>query len=149
MTPFLAAIASILALTGLAWLAGRAARLAICPACVGIAGTWTWMLAARLAGFAVDAAMLGILMGASVVGFAQWFGDRLARGRSAKLWKALALPLGCAAAYGVVVEQWVLAGAGLLLLAALAALFRLPAVRASAKDAAVVSQLEERMKKCC
>jgi hypothetical protein len=71
------------------------------------------------------------------------------RGRSAKLWKALALPLGCAAAYGVVVEQWVLAGAGLLLLAALAALFRLPAARASAADAAVVSQLEERMKKCC
>lgn len=147
MSPFILAVASVLVLTGLAWLAGRAARLAICPACVGIAGTWAWMLAARLAGLAVDSAMLGILMGASVAGFTQWLGDRLPPGRSAKLWKALALPAGCAAAYGAATQQWLIGGGAALLFAGLAVAFRMPVQPAA--DAAAVSQLEERMKRCC
>lgn len=145
----LVAIASMFILGLLAWLAGKlSSRVPICPVCVGVAGTWLWMIAARLGGYAVDSALLGILMGASVVGFAQAIETRLPHGRSLLLWKMLALPVGIVAAAGLAGEHWRLAGAAGAALAALTALF-LRRKRADKGDSATVAQLEERMKKCC
>lgn len=132
----------------LAWLAGKVSRLPVCPVCVGVAGTWLWMLGARLGGFAVDSTMLAILLGASAVGIAQWIENRMPLGRSPLLWKALALPAGFAAAYGLAAELWFVAAAATAALALLVALFLRPR-RAAAGDPAVIAQLEERMKKCC
>lgn len=145
---FLLPIASLLALTVLAWLASKATRLAICPICVGVSGTWLWLLAARLGGLAVDTTMLPVFLGASVVGAAHWIEARLPKERSALLWKALALPVGFIAAYGLVAQSWALAAVAAAVLASLAALFLRPS-RPTAGDPAAVSQLEERMKKCC
>jgi len=149
MTSLLLAVASMFILGLLAWLAGKvSSRVPICPVCVGVAGTWLWMIAARLGGYAVDTTLLGILLGASVVGFAQAIETRLPHGRSPLLWKALALPVGIAAAAGLAGEHWSLAGAAGAALAALTALF-LRQQRADKSDSAAVAQLEERMKKCC
>lgn len=148
MTHFVLAIASMFALTLLAWLVGKISRFSVCPVCVGVSGTWLWMLVARLGGFEVDAVMLAILLGASVVGVAQWIETRLPPGRSPLLWKALALPIGFAAAYGLVAERWIVAVAAAAAFALLAALFLRPP-REVAGDPAMVAQLEERMKKCC
>lgn len=147
MTTILAAIASMLALTALAWLARKASRWPVCPICVGVAGTWLWLLVARTAGLAVEPAVLAMLLGASVLGGAQWVEARLPAGRSPLLWKALALPAGFAAAYGLVAQRWIEATLAALALAVLAAMFVRP--RGARGDAAVVAQLEERMKKCC
>jgi hypothetical protein len=149
MMSLLVAIASMFILGLLAWLAGKvSSRVPICPVCIGVAGTWLWMVAARFGGYAVDTTLLGILMGASVVGFAQAIETRLPTGRSPLVWKALALPVGIVAAAGMAGEHWALAAAAGAALGFLAALF-LRRRRADGGDAAAVAQLEERMKKCC
>jgi hypothetical protein len=148
MTSLLLAIPSMFALGLLAWLAGKLARLPVCPVCVGVAGTWLWMIAARLGGYAVDTTLLGILMGASVVGFAQAIETRLPPGRSPLAWKTLALPVGIVVAAGLVGGHWSLAGAAGAALALLTAVF-LWRRTGGTSDSAAVSQLEERMKKCC
>ena len=142
------ALASIFALAGLGWLAGKTLRLSLCPICFGVAGTWLWMLGARFAGFAVDTTMLAVLLGASVVGIAGQLETRLARGRSPLLWKTLALPVGFVAAYGLAAERWDVAAIAVLALGLLAALFLLPR-RVAAADEDVVKKLEQQMKKCC
>lgn len=148
MTSFLLPVASLLLLTLLAWRARSVLGLAVCPICLGVSATWLWMLAARQAGAAVDTTMLALLLGASVVGGAQWVQARLPPRRSPLLWKALAIPAGCIAAYGLVAQWWVLAAAAAAAAALLAALF-LRAPQQAAGDAALIAQLEERMKQCC
>lgn len=148
MTTLAFAVASMLGLTGLAWLASRASRLPICPVCVGVAGTWAGLLAARFAGFSVDATVLAILLGASVLGITQWRAERLTQAGSALLWKALAVPSGSAAAYGLVAELWGFAALSALAFALLGLLFGVPR-QVPGSDSAAVSQLEERMKRCC
>ena len=148
MTHLVLALVSMLALGLLAWVAGRVSRLPVCPVCVGVAGTWLWMLAARLGGFAIDTVILGILLGASVVGVAQWVETRITPGRLPLLWKAIALPTGFAAAYGLVAERWVLAIGAAAALGFVALVFLRPR-RAGAGDPEAVAHLEERMKQCC
>ena len=145
---FALAVVSIFALAGLAWLAGKALRFPLCPICFGVAGTWLWMLGARFAGFPVDATMLAVLLGASVVGIAAQLETRLPRGCSPLLWKTLTLPVGFIAAYGLVAERWIVAAIAVSALVLLAALFLLPR-RLAATDEAAVEKLEQQMKKCC
>jgi len=148
MTSLLIVIASMLMLGLLAWLGGKFLRLPVCPVCVGVAGTWLWMIAARLGGYAVDTTLLGILLGASVVGFAQAIETRLPPGRSPLVWKALAFPVGIVAVAGLAGEHWGLAGAAGAVLALLTAgVLRRRDTKTT--DSAVVSELVERMKKCC
>lgn len=147
MSTILVAMMSMLALTGLAWIASRVSHLAICPVCIGISGTWLGLLAARSAGFAVDATVLGILLGATVLGVVQWRAEQLRQGSSALLWKALAIPIGSAAAYGLAAGLWSTAALAGLAFALLALAFQ--ASRQAPEDSAAVSQLEERMKRCC
>ena len=145
---FALAVVSIFALAGLAWLAGKALRFPLCPICFGVAGTWLWMLGARFAGLPVDATMLAVLLGASVVGIADQLEGRLPRGYSPLLWKTLTLPVGFIAAYGLVAERWIVAAIAVSALVLLAALFLLPR-RLAGSDEAVVRKLEQEMKKCC
>lgn len=141
-------IVSILVLAGLAWLAGRALRSALCPICIGVAGTWLWMLVARFAGLPTDATMLAVLLGASAVGIAGQVESRVAQGRSPLLWKTLALPTGLVAAYGIVEARWGVAAVAAVALAVLSATFLRPPRHARA-DGEVVRKLEQQMKNCC
>lgn len=148
MTVILITTISILAITGLAWLATKVLPFPVCPICVGVAGTWLWMVAAGLAGFAFDASMLAILLGGSVVGTAYQLEKRLARGRSPLLWKTLCLPIGFAAAYGVAVSHWSLLAIGSAGLLLLTAVFFMPR-RHSEKNSTAVEKLKREMEKCC
>ena len=148
MTIILITIISILAITGLAWLAEKVLPFPVCPICAGVAGTWLWMLAARLAGFAFDAAMLAILVGGSVVGVAYQLEKHLPRGRSPLLWKTLFLPIGFVAAYGLVIPHWSVLATAAVVLLLLTAVFFMPR-RDSQDNSAAVEKLETEMKKCC
>ena len=148
MTIILITTVSILAITGFAWLAGKILPFRVCPVCVGVAGTWIWMLAAQLAGFAPDASMLAILLGGSVVGMAYQLEKHLPQGRSPLLWKTLLLPTGFAAAYGLAVAHWSLLAMAVAALLFVAAVFFVPRSHAE-KNSAAVEKLEQDMKKCC
>jgi len=148
MTIVLTTIASILAIAGLAWAAGRMLRLPLCPICSGVAGTWLWMVVARHFGFAVDAVMLSTLIGGSVVGIAYQLEKRLAGAGSPLLWKTLFIPAGFAAAYGLAVAQWALLAIALVALLLLAAYFLWPRGSAGTSSSAV-QELESKMKNCC
>jgi len=148
MTVILITVLSILAITGLAWLAGKVLPFSICPICVGIAGTWLWMLTAQLAGFAVDAVMLAILMGGSVVGIGDQLEKHLPPGRSPLLWKTLFLTTGFVAAYGLAAALWNVMASAIIALLLLTAKFFIPR-RQPDNNNAVVEKLKEAMKKCC
>ncbi len=148
MTIILITTLSILAITGLAWLARKVLPFPVCPICVGVAGTWLWMLAGRLAGFAFDAPMLAILLGGSVAGIAYQLEKHLPQGRSPLLWKTLFLPIGFVAAYGLAVAHWRLLAMAIVALLLLTAVFFVPR-RQPEKNSAVVEKLKEDMKKCC
>jgi hypothetical protein len=148
MTIIAITIASILVLAGLAWTASRLLRMPLCPICTGVAGTWLWMLVARHYGIAVDAAMLSILLGGSVVGIAYQLEKRLAGARSPLAWKTLFIPAGFAAAYGLALASWAVLAAALFLLVLLSAYFLWPRATASTSSAAV-QELESKMKNCC
>lgn len=148
MTVIVITAISILVLTGLAWLVGKALRLALCPVCIGVAGTWAWMLAARLAGYAIDIPMLAVLVGGSAAGIACQLEKRLPAGRSPLLWKTLFFPIAFTAAYAIVAAQWDVTALAVGLLALLIAVFFLPRRDLAADDAAV-RKIEEQMKKCC
>ena len=148
MTVILITTISILAITGFAWLAAKILPFPICPICIGVAGTWIWMLAAPLAGFAPDASMLAILLGGSVVGIADQLEKHLPQGRSPLLWKTLFLPIGLGAAYGLAVAQWSLLAMAVAALLLLTAVFFVPRGHAE-KNSAAVEKLERDMKKCC
>ena len=119
----------MLTLIALAWLAWQVTRAPLCPVCIGVSGTWLGLVAARLAGVHVDPAVLGILLGATVLGFAQWQAERLPGGRSALRWKAVALTVGFTAAYAIVAEYWSLAAVALAILSLAILLFRRPPQR--------------------
>lgn len=142
------AIVSILLLASLAWLAGRKMRSRVCPVCVGVAGSWLWMIGARFLGFAIDPVLLAVLCGASALGVAGALERRLPAGRSPVLWKLLLLLPGLVAAYGVAAGEWVLAGSSLAMLA-LGAAVCLRAPLLAAGDETAVRKLEEQMKRCC
>lgn len=148
MTIILITTISILAITGLAWLAGKILPFSVCPICAGVAGTWLGMLAARLAGFAFDASMLAILLGGSVVGMAYQLEKHLPQGRSPLLWKTLFLPMGFTAAYGLAVPHWSLLAMAVAALLLLTAVFFVPH-RHAEKNSAAVEKLARDMKKCC
>ncbi|MBI2409628.1 hypothetical protein HYV30_01125 [Candidatus Kaiserbacteria bacterium] len=99
-------IASILAIALLAWAVNRISSFPICPICAGVAGTWLAMLALRFAGYAVPVTLMAMLIGGSVVGIAYQLERRVSKPR---LFKALAIPAGFVAGYGIVAEEWLLA----------------------------------------
>lgn len=148
MSPLLAVTASILAITGVIWLVKRRLDLPLCPICLGVGGTWLWMVVARELGYAVDATLLAILLGGSVAGIAYQVEKRLPQGRSALLWKTLFIPSGFVAAYALAGQRWVLLGASGAVLLGLAAYFLL-APGAVQEDSEAVEALTRKMRNCC
>lgn len=148
MAPILTVTASILAISGAMWAARRWLAAPVCPICLGVGGTWLWMVVARALGYPVDATLLAMLLGGSVAGIAYQVEKRLPQGRSALLWKTLFIPLGFVAAYALVGQRWALLGAAGVALALLAASFlRVPG--AAAADNENVEALTRKMRNCC
>ena len=148
LSAILVPLLSIWGLGALAWAARRALRLPLCPICVGVAGTWIWMLIGRALGVAIDTSMLALLLGGSVVGIAYQLERRLAAENESMPWKTLVIPLGFAAAYALEQALWGLLAAILFALAAVGAVFFRPR-SAVAPDSATVEELKRQMKQCC
>lgn len=148
MTVAVATVLSILTITGLAWAAKKMLRVPLCPICLGVGGTWLWMLIARYFGAAFDTSMLPVLLGGSAVGVAYQLEKRLPQGRSALLWKSLFIPTAMVVAYGLALPNWTLFAAALGAILILTVIFFVPP-RLQAKDSATVDKLAEQMKKCC
>lgn len=148
MASILVTIASIFAFAGGAWAARKLLRIQVCPICVGVASTWLWMLIARSYGHAVDATMLSMLMGGSVVGVAYLLEKRLPQGRSPSLWKTLFIPLGFVAAYGLAESLWILFAVTALVLVLLAVFF-LVQPGATEAQSETVEELKKKMQQCC
>ncbi|MBK5204904.1 MAG: hypothetical protein JJD98_05700 [Polaromonas sp.] len=148
MNAILTTIASILAVTGVVWVMRWRLHAPLCPICLGVGGTWLWMVVARESGYAIDTTMLPILLGGSVVGIAYLVEKRLPPGRSALLWKTLFIPFGFVAAHALATPHWVLLAVMVLTLALLTAFFlHSPAASTQAND--MVGELKEKMKNCC
>ena len=117
-TLLLTTLASIGALTALAWALRRAVLPRLCPLCTGVAGTWIGLLAAHGAGVALDLRRPALLLGGSVVGLAA-LGETALAGRApgaVLAWKTAFVAAGFATAYALLLPVWpgVAAGAALL-----------------------------------
>jgi len=148
MTTILTTMLSILVIAGLAWIAKKMLRVPICPICLGVGGTWLWMIVGRSLGYAVDTALLSILLGGSVVGIAYQIEQRLPPGRSPLLWKMLFIPVGFVAAYALARAEWILFAVVSIGLALLTVLFVMPSSSAK-QESKTVEELKEKMRKCC
>jgi hypothetical protein len=149
MTAVWTALLSIWALAAAGWVARRFFGVPACPICVGVAGTWLWMLAARHYGVPVDTAMLPLLLGGSVVGIAYQLEHRLPPGRSPMLWKSVVVPLGFGAAFALEQQHAMLFAASVLALAASAVAFFRRSGPAPAPDGERLAELKRQMKQCC
>ena len=148
MTVILATMFSILAISGMGWAAKKLLRIPLCPICLGVGGTWLWMLIARALGHEVDISMLSILLGGSVAGVAYLVEKRLPQGRSPLLWKTLFIPAGFVAAYALVAPQWALFAVTGVVLILLTAFFLVPPA-ASGEQSETVEELKKKMQQCC
>jgi len=153
----LIAIISILAITGLVWLANKGLPVKICPICAGVSGTWLLFTAAILAG-ADETVLLPpilILMGGSVVGIA-YQGERSLRwaARHPLLWKVIVIGVGVSLAFwaanSISIETF---SAEIVILGIVSYLFFIKADSPPALENKSVSEnvrkLEEEMKNCC
>ncbi|MDP3947453.1 MAG: hypothetical protein Q8Q41_02035 [bacterium] len=152
------AFASIVALTTAAFAARRLLRLPICPICMGVAGTWIWLLLASWYGMDVDPMLPALLMGGSVVGIAYQLERRIRPGRSPLLMKAVLVPFGFLGAYAILNGSWPLGlAAALVTLAAGAVFLRSPFASSSPPAGLVTSPgkdgakkyLEKELEQCC
>ena len=148
MTTILVTLASVLAIAGLMWAARRLLGLPVCPICLGVGGTWLWMLVGRELGYRIDATMLAVLLGASVAGIAYLIEKRLPHGRSALLWKTLFIPSGAVAAYALVAQLWPVVAVASVILVLLTTFFLVAPAGAPAPGGSV-EELTAKMKNCC
>jgi len=148
MNAILTTTLSILAISGLGWASKKWLRVPLCPICLGVGGTWLWMLIGRSLGYAVDATMLSILLGGSVVGIAYQVERRLPQGRSPLLWKTLFIPAGFVAVYGLGASRWPLFAVTSVVLVLLTAFFLVPPA-GSGEQSETVEELKKKMQQCC
>jgi hypothetical protein len=148
MATIVATFVSILAIAAVMWAVRRRLGIPVCPICLGVGGTWLWMLVARELGYAVDTTMLAMLLGASAAGTAYLVEKRLPPGRSALLWKTLFIPSALVAAYALVVQLWAVVAGTSVVLVLLTAFF-LIAPAAAGQDSGNVEELTRKMKNCC
>jgi len=140
---------SILGIAGVVWWLNRILPFNICPICAGVSGTWIWMLIALFMGYAVDFALIALLMGGSVVGIAYQLEKKIptsSAGR-APAFKIFFIPVGFIAAYSVLGEQWGIALGALIVLVFVMAFMMMR--RMSNPNNAEVEELKEKMKNCC
>lgn len=125
----------------------RFTRLAVCPICVGVSGTWLLLLVGTYAGYPVDPLVIGILMGGSVVGVAYQLEKRLRENMSPALWKLLFIPPGFAAVESTLQNRWLLLIALLVYLASLTAIFTKRNKNPSSDTK--TNDLVKKMQSCC
>ena len=138
--------ASMFSFTALTWTANRFLPFRVCPICAGVSATWLWMIVARSFGYEIDPILLATLMGGSVVGVAHAAEHRMRSHYSPLLWKALFIPAGFAAVYGIVSYSWIIIAAAAARIVVL--IWRFLADEGEKRNK-TVEELEKKMKDCC
>ena|SRR3989344_385223 len=140
---------SILAVSGLVWLANRVLPFTVCPICAGVFLTWSWLLAAHFLGYQIDLTVPALLMGGSVVGIAYQL-EKKFRGSAGALllWKILFIPAGFAAAYSILSEQWTALLLAITFLATISTWF-LFSNNKPGSHKETIEEIEKKMKDCC
>lgn len=139
-------IVSILAISTVVWLINRILPFTVCPICAGVFLTWVGLVGAHFVGYQIDLTVPAILMGGSVVGITYQLEKKFAK--PSLLWKALFIPAGFVAAYGILERLWTvfLFAMVFLFLISLAFLSVNSTGNSRIKSA---SDLEKKMKDCC
>jgi len=140
--------ASILLITAVVWRFNTMTGKRICPICAGVSGTWLLLLVARAAGLSVDSALIGILMGGSVVGIGYQTEKYLSPSRSPLAWKVWFMTAGFALVYGVVKESFLFLAIGTAFVVCSIPVFfgRRPT---SAQESDAAKRIQEKLKNCC
>lgn len=154
-------ILSILAITGLVWLINKILPFKICPICVGVSGTWIWILAGISSGqlpaenWILLAAMA---MGGTVVGIAYQGEKRFDWAKQSIFrFRVPIMVIGFPAAYWVVNNVgWVSLAAALAILSPVFYLYFIapygnkPQGKIQGGNGAEkIAELEEKLKSCC
>lgn len=147
------AVFSMLLISVFAWLTRRILKVsAICPVCVGVAGTWLWIVAGMYFGWLEAESwslIAAIAMGGSVVGIAYQAEKHLATRCSPVFWKAIFIPTGFALAYSILSWWWTgFAVSFSLCIVWLLSCF-LKQRHNPVRDTAAVADLENKMKNNC
>ena len=140
------ALATIVIITGAAWLARKALKIMVCPICAGVSGTWILILLGRNTGWLMGDwnTVLALLMGGSVVGIAYQLEKKMIR--------AIFIPIGFLAAYALIISWWlvfVLSGSFLGLLYWVFSRRRADKVHHAAQHGDKIEDLKKQMEKCC
>ena len=141
------AFISIAVLALSAALIRRYVKVHICPVCVGVSGTWLWLLTRYYLGYPSDIVLIALLMGGSVVGITYTADRRLPKGRSSMSWKMSSIFAGLLTVDMLLKNEWLFASLALLLWGLAALWFFRKGSPIQKKDTS--SELEDKMKQCC
>lgn len=146
----LIAVISIAIITTLIWLINHFLRLRVCPICAGVSLTWIGMFFGKALGYEIGVAILGMLIGGSVVGIAYQLEKKLPPNRSQIFWKSAFIPSGFVAGYSLIYYHWIeFAVAVFWIFVLIYAFFRLSKSSAENKGNKQVEDLEKKMEQCC
>ncbi len=126
----------------------------VCPICVGVSGTWTWILIGIYFGSLETEnwkLMAAILMGGSVVGIAYQLAVKI-RPEKVMAWKVLFIPAGFILAYNLIYFSWVyltLSAAIIFLLLLIFLIWPVSSIVHSKNNSQNIEGLEDKMKNCC
>ena len=134
----IAAIASILVITGAIWLAQRILPFPVCPICAGVTGTWAWLITAYFSGYQIDLAIPALLLGGTVVGTMSKL-ERFIKPKFVLIWKTIFVIAGFWGANNLIAGNWLLLAVGIILAFTVTLAFQTQKIGANKPD----------LKNCC
>lgn len=143
-------VLSILALSGVVWLANQVSPFTVCPVCAGVFLTWVGLVIAYFVGYQIALVIPALLMGGSVVGITSQL-EKKFRGSSAGvllLWKVFFIPAGFVAAYTILEQLWI----AFLFATTFLFLISFPLLSSGSQAdqrKGEASDIEEKMEDCC
>ena len=144
---FVFTLVSIIVVTVIVWLVGKASPLKVCALCGGVFLTWTALVALRYAGYAIEPVIPALLMGGSSVGIAFQLEKSLSRGQNALVWKTIFVLAGFTAAYLLLRYEWLWFALAALAFASLALIGTRPLQ--GGREGGKVKELEKKLESCC
>lgn len=141
------AILSMLIIGAGAGAANRVFNIRLCPVCAGVAGTWLLMLVLRFLEYPISIPLLTMFLGGSAVGIAYTIEKKLPPARSRMLFKAFFIPVGFITAYGIVIENWIMALGAIVALLVISGVFL--SSREQRQDSEKAEELKKKLDECC
>lgn len=139
---------SIVVLTVVAWVVRKMIKLNLCPVCVGVAGTWLWLVIAYFGGYQIELIIPAMLMGGSVVGVMSKL-ERLIELKFVLVWKTIFVVSGFLAMNSLITSQWLVLTMGIIIAIIATLIFRTGKIEVNKAGSEKFQELKEKMKNCC